>query len=335
MGSPLGPLLANIWMSHLEDIAFNNCPCNTPTYYRRYVDDIFLIFDDKSHVTPFLDYMNTLCDSIKFTMEPETNGVIHFLDVLVTRCVDSLSTTVYRKPTFSGLYLRWDSFVPKKHKSALVNTLIYRSWRICSSFELFDRDLKFIKSTLLCNGYPYSFIDSCVNRFLHRQYNAPPVVQGPEQEKLYIFLPYTSDSVTLKRHLTRLLNVLIPSIQLITVFRPSHQLSRLSRLKCNLKTIQNSNVVYKINCKDCLEFYIGMSTRILKHRIIEHSTQSTSALLNHSIDTNHCIAFNDVVILDHDVKKTNLLIREAIHIKQQHAEASLNRNVGAFNLQLW
>ena len=231
--------------------------------------------------------------------------------------------------------MRWDSFVPKKHKSALVNTLIYRSWRICSNFELFDRDVKFIKSMLLCNGFPSSFIDSCVNRFLHRQYNDPSVVFGPEQEKVYIFLPYTSNSVALNRNLTRMLNVLLPSVKLIAVFRPSHRLSRLSQLKSKLKTMQNSNVVYKINCRDCLQFYIGMSTRILKHRIMEHSTEATSALFNHCIETNHCIAFNEVIILDHDVNRTNLSIREAIHIKEHHAETSLNRNVGAFPLQLW
>ena len=78
-----------------------------------------------------------------------------------------------------------------------------------------------------------------------------------------------------------------------------------------------------------------MSTQILKHRLIEHSTKETSAVLNHSIQTGHCIAFDNVIILDHDVNKANLSIREAIHIRQQHAESSLNRNVGSVPLELW
>ena len=110
---------------------------------------------------------------------------------------------------------------------------------------------------------------------------------------------------------------------------------KLSKLKSPLKTQQCSNVIYKIKCNDCAEFYIGMSSRILKNRVVEHSKDTNSALLNHSIELNHCIAFNDVEILDHDRNRTSLFIREALHIHDQHAESSLNRNVGAYNLQLW
>ena len=158
---------------------------------------------------------------------------------------------------------------------------------------------------------------------------------GPDRKKIYIFLPYTCASSTLHRHLVRLLNVLLPSVQLIAVFRPSCRLLKLSKLKSPLKPIQNSNVVYKISCSDCPEFYVGKTNRILKNRILEHSKDINSALFTHSVQSNHCIAFNDVEILDHDINGIGLLIREALHIKEQHAENSLNRNVGSFRLQLW
>ena len=42
MGSPLGPVLANIFMCYLEDDLFNQCsPTFRPVYYKRYVDDTF------------------------------------------------------------------------------------------------------------------------------------------------------------------------------------------------------------------------------------------------------------------------------------------------------
>ena len=47
MGSPLGPILANIFMSDLEQYVFDTYEGNLPTLYRRYVDDIFLIFNDR------------------------------------------------------------------------------------------------------------------------------------------------------------------------------------------------------------------------------------------------------------------------------------------------
>ena len=40
MGSPLGPSLANTFLTHYEQIWLNDCPDEfKPVYYKRYVDD--------------------------------------------------------------------------------------------------------------------------------------------------------------------------------------------------------------------------------------------------------------------------------------------------------
>ena len=55
MGSPLGPLFANIFLSFHEKSWLADCPSLfKPIFYRRYVDDCFLIFTSHDHVTPFL-----------------------------------------------------------------------------------------------------------------------------------------------------------------------------------------------------------------------------------------------------------------------------------------
>ncbi|XP_066984717.1 uncharacterized protein [Macrobrachium rosenbergii] len=44
MGSPLGPTFANIFMCSLEDHILDNCPlAYHPLFYRRYIDDTFLL----------------------------------------------------------------------------------------------------------------------------------------------------------------------------------------------------------------------------------------------------------------------------------------------------
>ena len=44
MGSPLGPTLANAFMCHMERKWLQECPVDfKPVFYRRYVDDCFLI----------------------------------------------------------------------------------------------------------------------------------------------------------------------------------------------------------------------------------------------------------------------------------------------------
>ena len=47
-----------------------------------------------------------------------------FLDILVSK-ETSAFLTVYRKPTFTSLYIRWDSFCPKKRKINLIKTLTH------------------------------------------------------------------------------------------------------------------------------------------------------------------------------------------------------------------
>ena len=83
-------------------------------------------------------------------------GLTEYTDVY--RCTQrprSLCTSVYRKPTFSGLFMKYDSFVPAQYKLSLVYGLIGRSWKICSSVESFENEVKFLKNILGANGYPY------------------------------------------------------------------------------------------------------------------------------------------------------------------------------------
>ena len=70
MGSPLGPLFANIFLSHHEKNCLDNCPTPfKPLYFHRYVDDCFIIFRSQEHVEPFLDYLNHKHKNINFSCE--------------------------------------------------------------------------------------------------------------------------------------------------------------------------------------------------------------------------------------------------------------------------
>ena len=64
--------------------------------------------------------------------------------------------------------------------------------------------------------------------------------------------------------------------------------------------MSHSKVVYRINCLDCEESYVGMTERILQKRISEHEKLETSSVYIHSKLTNHNIDFASPVILAHD-----------------------------------
>ena len=108
MGSPLGPILANIFVGYYERTLFNQV--TPPLCYYRYVDDTFAIFPSNEDFNNFLLLLNKLHPSLTFTSEVEVDNKLPFLDVLVEKTSTCFLTSVYRKPTFSGLYTRWESF---------------------------------------------------------------------------------------------------------------------------------------------------------------------------------------------------------------------------------
>ena len=181
MGSRLGPYFANTFLSFHEHNWIANCPPEfKPLFFCRYVDDCFAIFSSPDHVWPFHEYLNLQHPNISFTSEFENNSTLPFLDILIDRS-NGFSTSVYRKPSFTGLFTHFDSFIPISYKCGLVN----RYFKICSSYQLFH-------SELLNNGYPDTFLDSCIRVFLDKLFSQPTWNSNtPDKTVLNFSLPFT------------------------------------------------------------------------------------------------------------------------------------------------
>ena len=87
MGSPLAPVFANLFMSHYEKEWLSNYDGFSPSYYTRYADDIFSVFNSHDEAKRFFSYLNSRHHNIKFTMETEVNKVFPFLDVLIVKII--------------------------------------------------------------------------------------------------------------------------------------------------------------------------------------------------------------------------------------------------------
>ena len=90
-GLPLGPTFANIFMCSRETLWLSECP---PTFYKRYVDDAFLLFKSRSDSELFLSYFNGRHPNINFTIEHEVDGRLSFLDCTVQRCLPTQVGTI-------------------------------------------------------------------------------------------------------------------------------------------------------------------------------------------------------------------------------------------------
>ena len=154
------------------------------------MDDTFLLFKDKQHVNKFFRYLNSRHKNISFTLEIETDNRLPFLDILVNR-KNTFVTNIYRKPTFSGLYSNYHSFLPKKFKSGLIFTLLFRIYTICSDRSKIYTEIGNLRKIMRKNEYPSYFLDNCIKIFFLKM----------QSEKLTLFL----NTMSLERLLIYLL----------------------------------------------------------------------------------------------------------------------------------
>ena len=191
MGSPLGPTIANVFQSFYEMKWLEQCPNEfKPVFYRRYVDYIFVLLEPAEHLSKFHAYLNTCHPKMSFSFEQEVNGKLPFLDVEVSRQQGKFVTTVYRKPTFSGMYTHFDSFLPTDCKAGMIYTLTYRCFKICSDWTRFNEELNFLKHVFLKNGYPLPVIDKCFKTVINKFDIKRPQVTTVEKKTLVLSLTY-------------------------------------------------------------------------------------------------------------------------------------------------
>ena len=117
MESPLGPALANIFVCNDESKLFQTT--SKPEMYYRYMDDTFVVFSNEDECDQLLHSLNSLYPSLRFTFEKKSNLALLFLDVLVEKSFKFI-TSIYRKPTFTSQYLRWNSGSPQKRNTNLI-----------------------------------------------------------------------------------------------------------------------------------------------------------------------------------------------------------------------
>ena len=147
MGSPLGPLLANVFMCSIEDKLDQDG--KLPSYYRRYVDDTFTIIPDITSAEIFLDTLNHCHPSAKFTMEVERNASLPFIGVELLNLAPRIKTKVYVKPTNTGLLLHYQSHVDNRYKRSLITTMLDRAYHISSDWSYFSQECDLLETVFL------------------------------------------------------------------------------------------------------------------------------------------------------------------------------------------
>ena len=257
------------------------------------------MFSQKSHITPFFDYLNSLHVNIRFTKEEESGEWFPFLDIRIMKNNNTFATSTYYKPTHTGLYTDWYSFTPRKYKINLIKTLLFRAWKICSGRERFNGDMEIIRKNLLKNKFPPGLLDAVIKNFVANKTSAEPAQDQdtpstvPKKE-VFLFLPYFGTlSENFEKSLKSIVHDAYKQVELKVVFRTTKRLTDLFKIKDIIPKRLKSKLVYGIYCTDCTDFYIGKTKRHLSKRFKEHRDfTKPTAVTSHLISTGHDANFD-------------------------------------------
>ena len=159
MGTPMAPTVANLFMTSLEEKILQNSPVPVdPEYWKRFIDDIFLLWvGSEEELERFLEFLNEIHPTIKFTHSC-SNDQISFLDISISLKNGFLSTDLFTKPTDSHAYLLYSSCHPPHVKKNLPFSQFLRLRRICSEEPQFKKRCNELEKYLKVRGYSKKII---------------------------------------------------------------------------------------------------------------------------------------------------------------------------------
>ena len=303
-----------------------------PTFYKRYVDDIFAVFESELDAEIFHTYLNTKHKNIKFTYEKQIENKLSFLDILISNN-ENLQTSVYHKKRYTVLLLNYFSFVPDSYKYGLIKTLIDRMYRINSTWTSFDIDLKNLKQVLLKNQYPLTMIDNVIKKYLQNAVNKTNTgsmpVEMPNIGTRYFKLPFIGMySKVTQNKIEKLCKRFCKSVKVKLVFT-SNKLCQTFSYKDSYPSVLSSKFVYKFICASCNASYVGLTHRHLITSIDEHfGKDKKSHIYQHLMSSADCLnacSRDYFSILDTARTKYQLRIKESLFISW--LKPSLNKQI--------
>ena len=311
------------------------------------MDDTWVI-QQQAHKQLFLDHINSIDPSIKFTVEGnQENRAIPFLDTLVKPEADnSLSISMYCTPTHTDQCLQWDSYHNLSAKYSVIGKPTHRAKSVCTTLGLLNEELKHLKETLVRCNYPRWPINKVQNKFVNGKWehngnnhvdntlqdtngpssnNQTTTILGGRPSMGHIVIPYVQG---LGENIKNTCN----KYGIQTYFKGNRTLKQiLVKPKDKDSKEKESGVIYCYQCAalDCGEEYIGETSRTLGERYKEH-LREPSPIQVHSQCTGHQLSQDNFNIVSREGQDFTRLIKESIFIRVNNP--TLNRNIVKFLL---
>ena len=264
MGSSLGPVLANIIMTELEQSVIKPyIDFGVIKFYSRYVDDTLLVIKPEDIDTVHTS-LNKFDKNLQFTVDKFENETPH-LEI----SPDGLS--IFRKDTNTGLYTNFNSYSPWSYRKAWISSLANRASKLCHRDKL-KREILNIKQFASWNGFPRSVVNKIIqNATKPRQ----PTTEDKDTSQLttiWLRLPYGGPTgEQLVKSLQRKLRHCIKANTNVKfkVTYSTHKIGFYTNMKDPTPLKFKSNIVYRFSCPGCGASYVGKTVM----RCSEHATK--------------------------------------------------------------
>ena len=303
MGSPLGPVFADIFMIELEKTLLPDIYIQYIKFWRRYIDDT-ISYNKIGSIKHILSLLNSFDENIQFTFESENKGTLPFLDVLLCRNGRELITTVYRKKTNNDIYLNWNAFAPVSWKRGTLRTLVQRAYLVCSTETYLKEELTYLEKVFFeKNNYPKYVINQVFTQVKEehksRNYNnniknsiAVSITLENKNEKRHsLTIPYQGEKGDyLIKSMKRNLKKILPNNVKPQITYTGRKLGSLFETKDQTIFEHKHDVIYHGKCpaENCVDDYIGEKARRVNERIVDHTGRDVNShLLKHLIESGH------------------------------------------------
>ena len=178
MGTKMAPNFANIFMADFENKHILN-RTNPPYFYRRYIDDIFIIWTDSpENFQQMVNEINECHPTIKMTSEISQES-INYLDLTIYIKENHLETTTFFKTTNTFSYLPGKSHHPKSTKNGIFKGETIRMLRNNSNPQTYQQQTTLIKEKFQDRNYPDTITNQDIPDFNSRHDYLQAKEKGP------------------------------------------------------------------------------------------------------------------------------------------------------------
>ena len=247
--------------------------------------------------------------------------------MLIDRNNGCIQTSVYRKPTFTGVYTHFHSFLPSTYKFGLLSTILYRYFSTCSSFKLFHLEVLEFKKIFLRNGFLLKIIDASIGKFLKKIFAEKILVHTVPKREYMIILPYLGPlSNKIHKRIKNVFQTVIPTGKINLVFKTQRRISHFFKFKDSIPSFLDSHIIYHFKCPSCNAGYIGETRVHYKVRCSQHLGISEwtekptkggvpTSITKHLKENGCTCSYEDFSILGKEADYHRRLLKESLFIK--------------------